>query len=301
MTTTAPTFTALAAHDNRRGILWMVGGMTAFLGNDAIIKSLSPRVPTAQMLVVRGLMAIVLIALVAHRMGVLARVGEIVRGWVAVRAGCEAIGTFLYLSALFGLPLANATAINQSSPLFIALLAMVLLHERVGRGRWFAIALGFAGVLLVIQPRPSEFNGHAWLCLLATFVYSLRDIFTRKIGAGTPSILITLATAATVALLALAVLAFQGWVPMAWRDVGLLALASALLSTGYYAMIAAVRHGELSVVAPFRYTGLIWALVLGYLVWGDVPNALAWSGIAMLIGAGLFLLQPRRSGAAALR
>lgn len=287
------------AHANRVGIAWMVVAMTAFIGNDALVKSIGQRVPTAQLIVVRGVMAITLIALVAHRMGVLRRAAEVARGWVAVRAGCEGAGTFLYLAALFKLPLANATAINLSSPLIIALLAMVFLGERVDRLRWVAIAGGFTGVLLVIQPSAEGFNVYAWLCLLATLVYSVRDLLTRRIAPGTPSILVTLATAATVVAMALAVLLVEGWRPMQWRDVALLALASVFLSTGYYGVIAAMRHGEVSVVAPFRYTGLLWALVIGFVVWGDVPNALGWAGIALLIGSGLFMLHRQRMRAPA--
>ena len=107
--------------------------------------------------------------------------------------------------------------------------------------------------------------------------------------------MVTLCTATVVWLMAGGVLAVQGWVAMSWRDVGLLGVASVFLSTGYYAVIAAMRRAELSAVAPFRYVGLLWALVLGYLVWGDIPNPLAWAGIALLIGAGMFMIRQQRS------
>lgn len=285
------------ARANRLGILWMVAAMTAFIGNDALVKIIIARVPIAQMIVVRGIMAITLIALVAYRMGALERIRDILRGWVVLRAACEGAGTFLYLAALLVLPLANATAINLSSPLFIALLAIVFLGERVDRLRWLAIGIGFAGVLLVIQPRSDGFNVYAWLCLLATLVYSFRDLMTRRIAPGTPSILITLTTAAVVALMALVVLLVEGWQPMRWSDVGLLGLASIFLSTGYYGVIAAMRYGEVSVIAPFRYTGLMWALLIGFVVWGDIPNALGWIGIALLIGSGVVMLHQQRQRA----
>lgn len=285
------------AKANRLGIVWMIVAMSAFICNDAMIKSVGERVPMAQMIVVRGVMAIALITLVAWKTGALGRLREVLRGWVAVRAGCEGLGTFLYLAALFQLPLANATAINQSSPLMIALLARLLLGERVDAARWGAIMAGFVGVLLVIQPSPDGFNAYAWLCLLATLIYAFRDLLTRKIPAGTPSILVTLATAAVVWAMALVLLAAQGWQPMAWRDVGLLCIASVFLSTGYHAVIAATRYAEISVVAPFRYVGLLWALLIGYFVWGDVPDALAAGGIALLIASGLFLIRQQRAGA----
>lgn len=281
---------------NRIGIAWMILGMSAFIGNDAIMKAVGERLPAAQMIVVRGVMAIAVILLVAARMGALDRIRDVARGWVLLRASCEGLGTVLYLAALFHLPLANITAINLSSPLFIVVLAKVFLHERVDRARWLAIALGFAGVLLVVQPRADGFSAYAWLCLLATLIYAVRDLLTRKISSATPSILVTLATAGVVWLMAGLVMAFQGWTPMQWRDLCWLALTSLLLSTGYYALIAAMRHGEMTVIAPFRYVGLLWAVLLGYLVWGTLPNVMGWCGIALLIGAGLQMIRQQRMG-----
>jgi len=280
---------------NRIGILWMVLAMTCFICNDALVKTVLARVPSAQMIVVRGVMAIALITFVAWRMGALVGVSQLFRGWVGLRAVGEGVGTFLYLAALYHLPLANATAIYMSSPLFIAVLARLFLGERVDTRRWIAIAMGFSGVLMVIQPQADGFNLYAWLCLLSTLVYAGRDLLTRKIPVGVPSVVVTLATAAVVVGMAVVVLLFEGWTPMIWSDVGLLALAAVCLSSAYYAVIASVRSGEVSVVAPFRYVGLLWAVVLGYLVWGDVPNPLAWAGIALLIAAGLYMIHQQRA------
>jgi len=286
---------AITARANRAGILWMSFGMSAFIGNDALIKAVGTRVPAAQMIVVRGVMAIALILLVAWRMGALDRLRDIARGWVVVRAGCEGVGTFLYLAGLFHLPLANVTAINLASPLFIAVLARLIYQEQVSAARWLAIGLGFCGVMMIIQPSGEGFNIYALMSLAATLIFAGRDLMTRKIPPSTPSILITLATASTVWLLAGGVLSWQGWVPMSWYDVGLLAIASVFLSAGYYSVIAAMRQGEMSVVAPFRYVGLLWALLIGFVIWGDIPNALAWAGIALLIGAGLYMLRQQRT------
>lgn len=276
---------------NRRGILWMVIAMTAFMGNDAMIKALGERLPAAQMIVVRGVMAISIITLVAWRMGALPRIRDTLSGWVVARGACEGLGTFIYLAALFNLPLANVTAINLSSPLMLAVLAMVFLGERVTPVRWLIIAVGFTGVLLVIQPRIDGMNTYAWMTLLATLIYACRDLLTRKVRSDIPSILMTLTTASVVWLMAAAVLAWEGWTPIAWRDVGLLGIASVFLSLGYYAIVVALRQGEMSVIAPFRYVGLLWAVLLGWVVWGDLPNLLGWFGIALLITAGLAMIR----------
>jgi drug/metabolite transporter (DMT)-like permease len=120
----------------------------------------------------------------------------------------------------------------------------------------------------------------------------------RRIGTAVPAILVTLSTAVAVTLLAGVLSLAQGWQPYGGRDLGLLALAAVFLAGGYHFVIRATRAGELSVIAPFRYTGLLWALVLGFAVWREVPNAIAWAGILLLIGAGLYTLHNQRNGAA---
>ena len=147
---------------------------------------------------------------------------------------------------------------------------------------------------MVIQPHLDHFNVYAWVSVLATMLFAFRDLLARKIPAATPSILVTLVTAAVVWSFAACVLLFQGWSAMTISDAGLLGVAAIFLSTAYYGVIAAMRNSELSVVAPFRYVGLLWALVIGYLFWGDVPNALAAGGIVLLIGAGYSMVREQR-------
>jgi drug/metabolite transporter (DMT)-like permease len=278
------------SRSNRRGIRFMVLAMVSFIFNDAIVKYVSESLPAGQLIVIRGLMACALVLLVARFLGVKVKLAEIGERWVMIRAALEAIASFFYLYALFNIPLPNATAINLSSPLFIAILAMIFYKERVDAYRWLLIAIGFLGVILVIQPRASSFNAFALLTLLSTAMYAGRDLLTRKIPPGIPVIVVTLSTAIAVTALAGVVMTFQGWQPFSARQLGLLALAAACLAAGYFFMIQASRQGEFSVVAPFRYTGLLGALVLGYLVWGYVPNTLAWMGIALLVLAGALML-----------
>jgi len=214
---------------------------------------------------------------------------------VLARAALDAFATMAYLTSLFRLPIANATAINMASPLFIALYAAVVWRERVGPARWLAIAVGFAGVLLIVQPAATAFNAWSLLCLFATLLHTGRDLITRQIALTVPSILITLTTSTAVLLLTGPWSLLQGWAPVDATQLGLLAGASVFLSTAYYTVIVGMRSGELSLVAPFRYTALVYALALGWLVWGDVPNALAWSGIVLLVMAGIFMLRAGRS------
>jgi drug/metabolite transporter (DMT)-like permease len=193
--------------------------------------------------------------------------------------------------SLFHLPLATASAINMVTPLVIAAMAAWWLGERVSAWRWTIIGAGFGGVLLIIQPGVEGFNGWAWLCLAGTLLTASRDIITRRIAPEVPSIAITLATSVAVTLLAGSLMLLEGWKPLTLREWGLLVGAAAFLAAGYQLIIRATRSGDISAVAPFRYVCLLIAITLGWLIWGHVPNAMGWAGIALVIGAGLVLLR----------
>ncbi len=286
---------AARAAANRRGILAMAAAMASFVANDALVKYASQTMPAAQLIFIRGVMATLLVLAVAHSMGATRRIGDVVRGKVAVRAIIDAMATMLYLGSLFHLPLGNATAINLAAPLVMIVFAVVFLQEQVSLQRWLAILAGFAGVLLVIQPRAEGFNAWALVCLAGTLFHATRDLLTRQIAQNIPSILITLATALAVTLLSGAASLVQGWKPFGLFELSLLATASVFLAGGYYLIISSMREGEMSLIAPFRYTGLLFALVIGYVVWGEVPNLPAWCGIALLIGSGIYVLHGERS------
>ena len=279
--------------ENRRGIVAMSAGMASFVANDSLVKYVSQSLPSSQLIFIRGVFATVLLLAIAHAMGASRQLGLLVDKRVLMRAAFDAFATMSYLTSLFHLPIANATAINMATPLVITLLAVVIFKDKVGAARWLAIAVGFTGVLLVVQPAGSAFNAYALLCLFGTLLHASRDLTTRTIHAGVPSILITLSTAVAVTLLSGAWGATQAWQAVSMRQFGLLAAASVFLSCGYYLLTVAMRAGEMSLIAPFRYSGLLFAIVLGYAIWGDVPNALAVLGIALLVGAGLYMLRAR--------
>jgi len=282
---------------NRRGIAAMSFAMASFVSNDALVKHVSESLPSAQLIFIRGLFATTLLLAASHALGATRQLGTVFQRTVIGRSVLDAVATMTYLTSLFHLPIGNATAINMATPLFITLFAVLALGEKVGAGRWLAIATGFTGVLLVVQPSAAGFNAYALLCLGGTLLHAGRDLTTRFIHAQVTSILITVATAVTVTLLSGGLSLMQGWQPMTARHVGLLALASVFLSIGYYLIIVGMRQGDMSVVAPFRYTGLLFALAIGWTLWGDVPNALAWVGIALLMGAGLYVLHSERARA----
>lgn len=279
---------------NARGVVSMSAAMAVFIVNDALVKQVSTEMPSAQLIVIRGIMALGLILAVIRQLGVLPRLVEVLDRRVLARAGVEAAATMLYLVSLFHMPLANATAINLATPVFLVLAARYWLKEAVNWLRWSVVGFGLLGVVLIIQPHGQGFNPYSLLALAATALYALRDLLTRRIPARIPSILITLSTACAVTALAGLWSILQGWQPIGAAALLRLALAAFCLSLGYYLIIDSMRHGDMSFVAPFRYSGLLFALAIGYWFWSDWPNGLAWTGIALLILSGMALLQERR-------
>lgn len=284
---------------NRRGIWMMVGAMAGFVVNDAIVKFVSQSMPSAQLIFLRGVMASLLVLVLAFALGAHRQLRHVLQPRVAARAAVDACATVMYLLSLFHLPIANATAINLAAPLFMVVFAVWFLHEKPGAARWSAVAVGFLGVLFVVQPRSDGFNAWALLCLAGTLFHAARDLMTRRIDPAIPSIVVTLSTALAVTLLTGAMSLVQGWQPFGVAQLGWLAAASVFLVAGYFLIIQCMRQGEVSLTAPFRYSALLFAVVLGYGVWGEVPNTWAWVGIALLVGSGLYVVHSERGRRAA--
>ena len=279
---------------DNRGILAMSFAMALFIANDALVKQVSASLPGPQLIFIRGLMATTLVLIMAQAMGHLKNWRLMLNGKLWLRGGVDAMASLTYLTAVFHLPLGNATAINLASPLFITVFAILFFKERVTFQRGALILLGFTGVLMVVQPSTEGFNVYAWICVLATLFHATRDTLTRVIGLHVPSLLITLSTAVSVALAAGSITLTQTWVPVTNSSLALLFCASLFLSIAYYFLIVAMRSGEMSLVAPFRYSGLLFALLIGYVVWDEVPNLLAWLGIGLLVVSGLLILRAER-------
>ena len=279
---------------NGRAIATMIGAMGCFVFNDALVKHVSQSMPSAQLIFVRGLMATALVLMVAHRLGALRQVRAVLQPRVALRGAVDACATMTYLLSLFHLPIANATAINLAAPLFMTVFAVLFMGERAGVARWSAVVLGFAGVLCVVQPSGDGFNAWALLCLLGTLFHATRDLMTRRIDPAIPSIIITLATALAVTLLSGFLTLLSGWQAFTLRELALLGVAAAFLASGYFLLVQCMRTGEVSLTAPFRYTAVLYAMLLGYAIWNEVPSGWAWLGIALLVGSGLYMLHTER-------
>ena len=285
----------MTAANNRRGVSAMSVGMACFVLNDSLVKHVSDSLPPSQLIFLRGLFATLGLLLLCIYMGTFKNLpssfAALRQRWVWVRSGLDGLASLVYLTAMFHMPLANATAINMTSPLLIALLSGLLLGVQVSLRNWLIIATGFVGVLLIVQPASDGFNGWAWVCLGGTLLHALRDISMRFVPSHIPSLMVTLCTAFGATLMAGVWSLWQDWATLTPVSLACLCGAAVLLSAGYFLLIQSTRSSDLSVVAPFRYVGLLTAVVMGFVVWGDIPNTWAWCGMVLLVGAGLMMLR----------
>ncbi|MEX3316587.1 DMT family transporter [Sulfitobacter sp. PS-8MA] len=276
---------------NTIGALLMIASMACFTFNDTMLKATDGAIPLFQLLFLRGAITSVLILALSGRLGritwQLPR-----RDWqvIGLRSVAEVAAAYFFLSALFSMPLANVTAILQVVPLSVTLASALVLREAVGWRRLSAIAVGFCGVLLIVKPGAEGFNIWSIYVLIAVLCVTVRDLSTRALSPAVPSMTVTLITALSVMAAAGLASLSTPWAPVT-VDLALLVGGSAVfVMGGYFFSIQVMRAGDVSFIAPFRYTGLLWALLLGWLVFGDWPGPLTLIGATIVVATGIFTL-----------
>ncbi|MCP1843749.1 drug/metabolite transporter (DMT)-like permease [Bradyrhizobium sp. USDA 4524] len=273
----------------------MAAAMASFTVNDTITKAVSAELNIGEILLVRGLVAMVLVAALAWYRDALRSFSVLLIWPVGLRVLGEIGGTLTYLSAIAQIPLANASAIFQALPLVITLGAALVFGEPVGWRRWLAIAAGFIGVLVIVRPGAEGFSQAALLALASVGFCAVRDLATRRIPKELPTVFITLLTTVTVTTAGAVVLVpLGGWRPPSGTALGLLILAAVLILIGYQCIIVSLRTGDISAVAPFRYTALPWAMLTGYLAFGHKPDGPMLAGAAIIVASGLYAFYRER-------
>jgi drug/metabolite transporter (DMT)-like permease len=273
-----------------RGALAMVGAMATFVVNDAFVKLAAAHYPTGQLLALRGVVSISAALALVHVLGHGPQLRLLLTWPVALRGLTEAVVAFTFILALAHLPLANITAILQAASLIVVAMAAAFGIEQVGWRRWLAVLVGFVGVLLVVKPGLDGFNAYALVALASSLLVGVRDLLTRRIKADIPSPVISLGSTIMVSLFGLAMSVFTPWQPIVATPTLYLAIAGVLVALGNLFIVIAFRDGEVTVVSALRYSVLLFALVLGYLVWGDWPDRLAMLGAALIVASGLYAL-----------
>lgn len=289
--------------DNRRGVTLMVLAMAAFAVEDSFIKTAALRLPTGQILTVIGGFGLCFYIALLRRTGKRLVTRDALHPLALLRLSGEIVASACFVSALAVVPLATASAILQALPLGLTAAAALFLAEPVGWRRWCAVSVGFLGVLMIIRPGAEGFAPASLLVVAAVAALVVRDIATGRVPRSITSL--QLSAWVYVALMptgiALDLATGRAWV---WPDAdGALALAGAVVSgiLAYWSITEAMRAGEISVVAPFRYTRLVFTLILAVAFLGERPDVWTLAGAAVIILTGLYTFSRERRARRAVK
>lgn len=277
--------------ENLTGALLMMASMAAFTLNDTLVKMLSGHVPLYEVIFLRGMLNSIAVAVICWRMKALtARIPGRDRMLIFWRIVAETGAAYFFLTALYNMPLANVTAILQALPLTITLCAALFFGEPIGWRRMLAILAGFVGVMLIIRPGTDGFTVYSLYGLGAVACVTLRDLVTRRLSRDTPSMLVTLVTSVAITVVFGLASLTEPWVTPDARASLIIVGAAGMIILAYLSSIMVMRVGEISFTAPFRYTALVWALGLGWVVFGDWPDRLTLLGAGIVAASGIFML-----------
>lgn len=279
---------------NQRGSLFMVLAMAGFAVEDMFIKSAAKAMPLGQVLALMGALGVLWFALQSRRVGEPAFPAALRSRTMLVRSSFEMVGRLFYSLAIALTPISVASAILQATPLVVVAGAALIFGERVGLWRWALTALGFAGVLVILRPGLEGFDAMAILAVIGLLGFAGRDLATRAAPLALSNAQLGVAGFAVLGLAGLIILGVQGGPVLP----GALPLAKALGAAGfgilgYSYLTRAMRTGEVSAVTPFRYTRLLFALLVGVVVFGERPDLATLIGSAMIVGCGVLILTRR--------
>lgn len=275
--------------ENFSGSLYMVAAMGAFALEDMFVKSATAVLPVGQVLILFGLGGMGIFALLARLRGEAAFVRP--DRTLAIRSGFEVMGRICYTLALALTPLTSTSAILQATPLVVAMGAALFLGETVGWRRWVAILIGLAGVLLILRPGMQGFVPASIFAVLGMIGFAGRDLATR---AARPRL-----SNAQLGVYGFGALVVSGVLALGWTGGATLPdwgtarhLGAAILFgvLAYECLTRAMRRGEISVIAPFRYARLVFAMILGIVVFGESPDAATWIGSAIIVAGGIYTI-----------
>jgi len=262
----------------------MIIGMASFAASDVLAKQMSGQLPAVEIAWFRySVLLLTLLPLVATRRIAL----HSARPRVQVVRGLALVGSsILYIVALPSLPVAEATALAYASPLFITILSATVLREHVDRARWTIVGVGFCGVLMVMQPGSAAFRPVALLPVAASVMWAVAVVSSRT-ASGRDGVATTMLHSALIGLAVLTALALPVFRMPTLLQFAALASMGVLWGAAQWLMVASYDRGDASKLAPFAYSQLLWASLLGYLVFSHLPNAIAVAGILVIMGCGV--------------
>ena len=279
-----------AERQTRNGILLMLVAVALFSTMDAMVKWLGQSYPTMQILFFRSLLAFVPLAFLIGRMGGIASALRVTdkRGHV-IRCIVGLLGLSIFFYCFAHMKLADVVAISFAAPLFITALSVPMLGEKVGVRRWSACLVGFAGVIVMVNPGASLFGEMALIALVGTLFYSLAILYVRKLSRTETNASIVFYFTVTCVVVSGAFLPFQ-WVQPTPLDWCLLIAVGLVGGVAQIVITQAFRLAEVSVVMSLEYTHMIWAVGFGFLIWAELPNISTWLGVAIVSASGLYII-----------
>ena len=282
--------------DNKRGIISLTAGCALFTVTDTVTKIVAFTFPIGEVLFSRAFACLIIVGVAfgfAYRSFV---IPGAVQKLVLLRALLDAGANATFVAALMKMRLADLMAINMMSPLVLTMLLAFFFKEEIGWRRWTAIGVGVGGMLLIVKPGPSTFDVWALVAFTATLFSATRDIVTRRIDPATPTLVVTMVSLCGVALagIGLGLMLDESWALYSFEYFGLIVIGALFLAGGSTLAVSAFRNVDASVVAPFRYSLLIWSALAGYFVFGEVSDALSIAGSLLIVGSGLYMLHRER-------
>ncbi len=282
--------------DNLRGVMLMCIAMLAFTTGDSLMKAVTQDLPLFQTIFLRGILTTtVLLALGTktlgrHNLRAALWPAPRDRKLTALRSLAEMAASVTFFTALLHMPLATLSAIMQSIPLAVTLTAALLFAEPIGWRRLLAISVGFIGVLLIIRPGTSGFDFWSVMGLASVACVVLRDLSTRRISSQTPSVIVSIWSSAIVLCMGAIGAYFQGWTAVQPQHAWLIVGAAIVLIIGYMTSVMVMRVGEIAVVAPFRYTALVWAILFGWILFDTLPDSMTMIGAGIVVASGIYTI-----------
>lgn len=268
----------------------MVVAMAGFAVEDAVIKQLSYTMPISQVLILIGIGGLLMFGMTALKGGVRLVTDEMVKPWFIIRTMSELASAICFVIAIVYASLSISSAILQATPLAVSLAAALFLKQHVSVRQWFLIGIGFVGVLCVIQPGLDGFKPAALAALLGVIFLALRDSLTRSISVSIPAVSVSFWAFFALFSAGIFTIPFFGkFGVITSSDIGLLAISAVAGSGAYLCIVMATRGGDVAVVAPFRYTRLLFALGLAVAFFDEQINPMMIAGCSLIIGSGIIM------------
>ena len=283
--------------NNLIGSLIMTSGMLVYVLNDALMKMVGPETGLFQSIFIRGLFVVSCFIFFGFLFKFpLFFLPKKFMKLVLARGVIEVMLTCCFMTAIFNMPLANAIAILQAMPLLISLIASKANRENLTNTRLTVIIIGFLGVLIILQPGREGFNFYSIYALISVLLLVFRDLITSKMPKSIHSFQVAFFTAVLVTVTTGIACCFVEWTPVQFKAQLSLLAAAILIGMGYLASVLAVRIGEISFSAPFRYTSLLWAIILGALFFSELPSFQELLGSAIIASCGIFVILSQDNG-----